>query len=128
MIKARRQEKLVFKGPLRVDRDNFLEASVPVERFDQDILILGSKARNRAMAGDAVYVELLPESMWQCKSGVFLDVDVPADKVYEATEKAESLLESKPEDMSDKQPTGKIVGIADRHSFRRYVVPHLHLT
>lgn len=101
-----------------MDRDNFLEASVPVDFFDQDIILLGSKARNRALAGDLVYVQILPKSAWQSKSGVFLDADVPTEKLYEAAEKAEELLESQ-KDTTDKQPTGKIVGIADRHSFRR---------
>lgn len=94
---------------------------MPIDCFDQDILLLGSKSRNRAMFGDLVYVELLPESEWQSKAGVFLDVDVPTEKIREAAESAESVLEghTDPKD-TDKQPTGKIVGIADRHSFRRY--------
>jgi exoribonuclease R len=101
-----------------MDRDNFLESSVPSDCFDQDILILGSKARNRALPGDLVYVEVFPESAWQSKSGVFLDLDLPLDQLHETVERAEGLLEAE-KDTTDKQPTGKIVGIADRHSFRR---------
>lgn len=59
---------------------NLLECSVHPSRFlfrisgkswqedGQDILILGTVSRNRAIHGDVVCVELLPKKMWQPRS------------------------------------------------------------
>lgn len=56
------------QGALRVSRFNPFEGWVGSESVGQDILILGRIAMNRAMDGDVVAVELLPEAEWQAPS------------------------------------------------------------
>jgi exosome complex exonuclease DIS3/RRP44 len=52
------------QGSLRVNRFNPYEGYVGSESVGQDILLAGRTAMNRAMEGDIVAVELLPEDQW----------------------------------------------------------------
>ncbi len=54
----------VVQGSLRVNRFNPYEGYVGSESVGQDILIAGRTAMNRALEGDIVAVELLPEDQW----------------------------------------------------------------
>jgi exosome complex exonuclease DIS3/RRP44 len=49
---------------MRVNRFNPYEGYVVSESVGQDILLAGRVAMNRAMDGDIVAVELLPEDQW----------------------------------------------------------------
>ena len=53
-----------MQGSLRVNRFNPYEGYVGSESVGQDILLAGRTAMNRAMEGDIVAVELLPEEQW----------------------------------------------------------------
>ena len=53
-----------MQGALRVNRFNAWEGYVGSESAGQDILLSGRLAMNRAMDGDIVAVELLPEEQW----------------------------------------------------------------
>ncbi|KAL3151102.1 hypothetical protein ABBQ38_012969 [Trebouxia sp. C0009 RCD-2024] len=53
------------QGALRVSRFNPFEGWVGSESVGQDILISGRVDMNRALDGDVVAVELLPESQWK---------------------------------------------------------------
>lgn len=53
-----------MQGSLRVNRFNPYEGYVGSESVGQDILIAGRVAMNRALDGDIVAVELLPEEQW----------------------------------------------------------------
>ena len=52
------------QGSLRVNRFNSAEGYVGSESVGQDVLIAGRVAMNRALDGDIVAVELLPEEQW----------------------------------------------------------------
>lgn len=54
-------------------RENFLEGSVNVEGREKSILLQGYESLNRAVDGDCVAVELLPENLWTAPSGVVLE-------------------------------------------------------
>lgn len=56
------------QGTLRVNRFNPFEGWVGSESVGEDILIRGREAMNRAMEGDVVAVELLPEEEWSAPS------------------------------------------------------------
>nr|XP_013000905.1 DIS3-like exonuclease 1 isoform X2 [Cavia porcellus] len=72
-----------------------------------DILIHGMKARNRAIHGDVVVVELLPKGEWKGRTGALCDND--------SEDKASSEAPSEP------MPTGRVVGILQKN-WRDYVV------
>eukprot|EP00879_Flechtneria_rotunda_P021039 GHRR01022163.1.p1 GENE.GHRR01022163.1~~GHRR01022163.1.p1 ORF type:complete len:742 (+),score=218.81 GHRR01022163.1:116-2341(+) len=58
------------QGALRVNRFNPFEGWVSSEAVGRDILISGRIDMNRAIDGDIVVVELLPESQWKAPSRV----------------------------------------------------------
>lgn len=54
-----------LQGTLKVGRYNTFEGFVSSESVGSDILISGRVEMNRALDGDAVVVELLPEDQWR---------------------------------------------------------------
>ncbi|KAM4748024.1 DIS3-like exonuclease 1 [Rhinophrynus dorsalis] len=71
-----------------------------------DVLIHGTKSRNRAIHGDMVAVELLPKSEWKGRTGALCE--------NESDEKAVDT-------QNDVMPTGRVVGVLQRN-WRDYVV------
>lgn len=59
-------DPIAVQGPLRVNRFNPYEGYLVSESVGQDILLAGRAAMNRALDGDIVAVELLPEDQWVC--------------------------------------------------------------
>ena len=53
---------MMMQGNLRVGRFNSFEARLACDSFEDEILISGRVAMNRALDGDVVAVELLPEA------------------------------------------------------------------
>uniref|UniRef100_A0A6B2KXC0 Ribosomal RNA-processing protein 44 n=1 Tax=Arcella intermedia TaxID=1963864 RepID=A0A6B2KXC0_9EUKA len=109
------EERKVFpsklhEGTLRPDLDNYDQAFFVTDSLDKEILIIGKTNRNRALAGDRVYVELLPESEWKSHENVFKDADMPRN------EKGEVVYNQKGELV----PTGRVVAICRRTAFRKY--------
>ncbi|XP_061521072.1 DIS3-like exonuclease 1 isoform X2 [Phycodurus eques] len=103
-----------IQGTLNVNKHRAqTEASVRTEglsnkntELSSEVLVYGSKNRNRAVHGDMVVVELLPKSEWR-------------GKVSSLTK---GQLEKNGEDIQSKRmPTGSIVGILQRN-WRDYVV------
>ncbi|XP_022315246.2 DIS3-like exonuclease 1 [Crassostrea virginica] len=85
-------------------------SSTPDDDDDRDILIHGMPARNRAIHGDLVVVEVLPRSEWRGRSSVI-------------KENQEGQLEESEEDGTSDgnvMPTGRVVGILQRN-WREYV-------
>lgn len=123
-LKRMKHSGELFEGPLRQNRDNFLEAVVSSDTMGEDILILGSMSRNRAMANDMVYAQLLPKSQWRPRAGVYLDLDVPLEEmtIRDMVEKKELDNDAIVTEEEEKNlvPTGIVVGVAKRSSFRRY--------
>lgn len=61
----RRPQGRFHQGALRVSRFNPFEGSVGSDAVGADIFISGRADMNRAMEGDTVVVELLPEAQWR---------------------------------------------------------------
>ena len=59
----------LHKGTFKVNRDWHSEATVRVKAANQSLLIDGLQAMNRAIDGDAVVVEVLPEAEWKRAKG-----------------------------------------------------------
>ncbi|XP_036714426.1 DIS3-like exonuclease 2 isoform X4 [Balaenoptera musculus] len=55
----------LIQGVLRINPKKFHEAFIPSPDGDRDIFIDGVVARNRALNGDLVVVNLLPEEQWK---------------------------------------------------------------
>uniref|UniRef100_A0A8C5MFD5 DIS3-like exonuclease 1 n=1 Tax=Leptobrachium leishanense TaxID=445787 RepID=A0A8C5MFD5_9ANUR len=101
------------QGILNVNKHRSqLEAFVRLQGFggkdtdlQSDVLIHGNKARNRAVHGDLVAVELLPKTEWKGRTGALCD-----------NEEDEKTGDSQ----SDVMPTGRVVGVLQRN-WRDYV-------
>jgi len=107
----------ILQGTFYASRENFLEGSVNVEGQEKSVLLQGYESLNRAVDGDCVAVELLPENLWSAPSGVVLEDQADQDPGDEL-EKEEKLLRASR--MSDqRQPTGRVVGII-RRKWRQY--------
>lgn len=63
MVLGIREGKL-FKGRLNVSRVNIEEATVTVEGLNDELLVLGARNLNRALNGDIVCLQVLPERDW----------------------------------------------------------------
>ena len=74
-----------MQGSLRVNRFNPYEGYVGSESVGQDILLAGRAAMNRALDGDIVAVELLPEEQWASASAQLRkhdEAEADADEVH----------------------------------------------
>lgn len=58
------REGKFFKGRLNTSRVNIAESTVLVDGLTDDLLVLGLKDQNRALNGDIVCLEILPEASW----------------------------------------------------------------
>ncbi|KAK4055063.1 exosome catalytic subunit dis3 [Microbotryomycetes sp. JL221] len=116
----------LFQGHFNPSQFNYKEAFVAVAGRDKPILLAGLKSMNRAVAGDIVVVEILPESEWQGAADDVVesdsetrlddpDADVAEDDLGE-------LKRTQPtqKKQAHRQPTGKVVGIVKRN-WRTYV-------
>ncbi|KAM0563993.1 hypothetical protein ACHAPJ_000201 [Fusarium lateritium] len=125
---------LMHQGIFNVSPYNYLEGSIKVPAFPKPLLVLGRENINRAVDGDVVVVEVLPQDQWKEPSTKIIeedaitknenaDVEESQDFVSEKERKAlqeqvkktqKSTSESKP------QPTAKVVGVIKRN-WRQYV-------
>ncbi|KAM4631192.1 DIS3-like exonuclease 1 [Polymixia lowei] len=104
-----------FQGTLNVNKHRAqYEAFVRMEGstnkntdLNSDVLVCGSRNRNRAVHGDVVVVELLPKSEWRGRTIALTE--------GQAEEKNGEDSQSQP------MPTGRVVGILQRN-WRDYVV------
>eukprot|EP00891_Asterochloris_glomerata_P009424 jgi/Astpho2/9424/Aster-01685 len=115
------------QGALRVSRFNPFEGWVSSESVGQDILISGRIDMNRAIDGDVVAVELLPEASWR---GASTHLPTPAESTA-SNDDAEEDDADEPEgghiaqtvpdtpaealNTSQARPTGRVVGIIRRN-------------
>lgn len=113
------------QGTFQASRENYLEGSVNVEGFDKFVLVQGRDGLNRAVDGDVVAVEMLPESEWTGPSEIVLQDDGQDDGVDQAREDGAEMslagrtTSAQPVDVAERQPTGRIVGII-RRKWRQY--------
>ncbi|XP_030629597.1 DIS3-like exonuclease 2 [Chanos chanos] len=74
-----KREELI-QGPLRINPKKFNEAFIPSPDGSADIFLDGVVARNRALNGDVVVVQVLPPEQWKVVGG---DPQTPAGKASE---------------------------------------------
>ncbi len=141
-LKSGRYLQGVFQG----SRENFLEGYVRVESMERSVFVRGLLSLNRAIHGDVVAVELLPEADWSAPSGVVTKIaesanegegEEPEDdsEEMESTNAAnhpgkngERYSKTKTKsNNSSVQPTGRVVGIIKRN-WRGYCGTLLPLT
>ncbi|KAH8323642.1 hypothetical protein KR074_008256 [Drosophila pseudoananassae] len=125
LLEGLRQKKLL-QGAFQASRENYLEGSVNVESFEKAILIQGREALNRAVDGDLVAVELLPESQWSAPSEIVLEEknvyadDVPSEeRAEEEKDMLQQVQAASAASAEERSPTGRIVGIV-RRKWRQY--------
>jgi exosome complex exonuclease DIS3/RRP44 len=56
------------QGKFNVNRDYWIEGTVRVQGVAQFVLIPGLEMMNRAIDGDTVVIEILPENEWKAPS------------------------------------------------------------
>ncbi|XP_046670667.1 exosome complex exonuclease RRP44 [Homalodisca vitripennis] len=109
----------VLQGAFQASRENFLEGQVNVEGFSKPILVQGRESLNRAVDGDTVAVELLPEEEWSAPSEIVLQDDDDKQDTGELPQEEEELVKAKQKKLAEKRPTGKVVAIIKR-KWRQY--------
>ncbi|KAG5988550.1 hypothetical protein E4U43_004715 [Claviceps pusilla] len=125
---------LMHQGIFNVSPYNYLEGSIKVPAFPKPLLVLGRESINRAVDGDVVVVELLPQDKWKEPSTKIIEEDnitknenpdaetrddLVSDKEIKALqEQAKRTHKSSSE--SQPQPTARVVGVIKRN-WRQYV-------
>ncbi|XP_011864697.1 PREDICTED: exosome complex exonuclease RRP44 [Vollenhovia emeryi] len=107
----------LLQGTFLASRENFLEGNVNVEGREKPIFVQGRSHLNRAVDGDIVAIEILPDDQWSSPSEIVLQDEQGAD-ADEVTEDEKILRKQKPK-AQELIPTGKIVGII-RRKWRQY--------
>lgn len=125
---------LMHQGIFNVSPFNYLEGSIRVSAFSKPLLILGRESINRAVDGDVVVVELLPQDKWKAPSTKIVEEDaitknenadaedqgdLVSDKELKALQE-EAKRTHKSGSESQPQPTAKVVGVVKRN-WRQYV-------
>lgn len=124
----------LHQGIFGVSPYNYLEGSVRVPAFEKALLILGRESINRAVNGDVVVVEVLPESQWKVPSSKIIEEEALNKNENADAEDGESLvteqerraLQEKVKKSQSKgneglpQPTARVVGVTKRN-WRQYV-------
>ncbi|KAL2685126.1 hypothetical protein Neosp_006222 [[Neocosmospora] mangrovei] len=125
---------LMHQGIFNVSPYNYLEGSIKVPAFPKPLLILGRENINRAVDGDVVVVEVLPQDQWKEPSTKIIeeeaitknenaDVEESQDLVSEKERKAlQEQVKKTQKGFSEgrPQPTAKVVGVIKRN-WRQYV-------
>ncbi|KAG9199812.1 exosome catalytic subunit dis3 [Epicoccum nigrum] len=124
----------LHQGIFNVSQYNYLEGSVHVPAFEKSLIVLGRENSNRAVSGDVVVVEVLPQDQWKAPSTKIVEEDTVAKNDNAEQEDGENVVterekralqeevkrthasgtEGKP------QPTARVVGIIKRN-WRQYV-------
>ncbi|KIK00978.1 hypothetical protein K443DRAFT_678766 [Laccaria amethystina LaAM-08-1] len=122
----------LHQGHFNANQYNYLEGSVPVPAFSKPILLIGRENMNRAVQGDVVVVEVFDKKEWKAPADEVVDQDAALknDDAEDSGDEGEgegnetvarekNLLELEKRS-SEKQPTGRIVGVIKRN-WRAYV-------
>jgi len=112
------KEGKLHQGSLRVSRFNPFEGWVGSQSVGQDILVRNRVDMNRAMDGDIVAVEILPEDRWTAPSSQFFskggeegeEMESPHVAIPDPEENRSEINLSS----SQARPTGVVVGIIKR--------------
>ncbi|XP_064071350.1 exosome complex exonuclease RRP44 [Vanessa tameamea] len=106
----------LHQGTFHASRDNYLEGNATISGCEKSILLQGHIGINRAIDGDIVAIEILPQEEWSKPSDIVLE-DKTEDPGDFLEEESQLLTISKADD--DITPTGKVVGII-RRKWRQY--------
>lgn len=109
----------LLQGTFLASRENFLEGNVNVEGREKHIFVQGRAHLNRAVDGDIVAVEMLPDDKWSSPSEIVLEDEESTDAGDDAEDEEKALRKQSSSKMQEKIPTGKIVGII-RRKWRQY--------
>lgn len=124
----------MHQGIFNVSPYNYLEASVHVPAFDKSLLILGRENGNRAVSGDVVVVEVLPQDQWKAPSTKIVEEETLTKNENAEAEEGETIVSEKERRALQEevkrahgqstegkpQPTARVVGIIKRN-WRQYV-------
>ncbi|KAG8039028.1 hypothetical protein G9C98_003335 [Cotesia typhae] len=108
----------LLQGTFLASRENFLEGSVNVEGMEKFIFVQGRIGLNRAIDGDIVAVELLPEEEWSVPSELILQDEADEEDPGDILEEEKEIIVKTTKEV-ERTPTGKIVGII-RRKWRQY--------
>ncbi|XP_038075126.1 DIS3-like exonuclease 2 [Patiria miniata] len=86
------KRKHLLQGTLRINPRNYEESYIDSKDGGADIMISGVRARNRALEGDVVAVELLDKSAWK-----LLEADYMSNKKKKLRDARSAATASKPE-------------------------------
>ncbi|KAJ6780006.1 hypothetical protein PWT90_09716 [Aphanocladium album] len=124
---------LMHQGIFNVSPYNYLEGSIKVPAFAKPLIILGRENINRAVDGDLVVVELLPQDQWKQPSTKIIEEDTvtknedaDAEQQDFVSDREKKALQEqvkrthKSGSESQPQPTAKVVGVIKRN-WRQYV-------
>ena len=124
----------LHQGIFNVSPYNYLEGSVHVPAFDKSLIVQGRENSNRAVQGDVVVVEILPQSQWKTPSAKIIDEETLNKNENAEVEESEAVvteqerraLQEEVKKVHGKntegraQPTARVVGIVKRN-WRQYV-------
>ncbi|KAJ2933461.1 hypothetical protein H1R20_g3629, partial [Candolleomyces eurysporus] len=121
----------LHQGHFNANQYNYLEGSVSVPAFTKPVLLIGRENMNRSTSGDIVVVEVFPDSEWKAPADEVVDQDstLKNDDAESGDEdeaeddivtRTESKVTSSEKRSSEKQPTGRVVGVIKRN-WRPYV-------
>ncbi|CAM1507158.1 Fc.00g067990.m01.CDS01 [Cosmosporella sp. VM-42] len=125
---------LMHQGIFNVSPYNYLEGSIKVPAFPKPLLVLGRENINRAVDGDLVIVEVLPQDQWKEPSTKIIEEDAITKNENADAEEGQDLVSQrerkalqeevkkmqKSTSESRPQPTAKVVGVIKRN-WRQYV-------
>ncbi|OAA64880.1 mitotic control protein dis3 [Cordyceps fumosorosea ARSEF 2679] len=124
---------LMHQGIFNVSPYNYLEGSIKVPAFAKPLIILGRENINRAVDGDVVVVELLPQDQWKQPSTKIVEEDTvtknedaDAEQQDFVSDREKKALQEqvrrthKSGSESQPQPTAKVIGVIKRN-WRQYV-------
>ncbi|KAF2733192.1 RNB-domain-containing protein [Polyplosphaeria fusca] len=124
----------LHQGIFNVSPYNYLEGSVHVPAFDKSLLILGRENSNRAVSGDLVVVEVLPQDQWKAPSTKIIEEETLNKNDNPEAEDGENVISERERRALQEavkrvhgqstegrpQPTARVVGIIKRN-WRQYV-------
>ncbi|KAH7114496.1 hypothetical protein B0J11DRAFT_584909 [Dendryphion nanum] len=124
----------MHQGIFNVSSYNYLEGSVHVPAFEKSLLVLGRENSNRAVSGDVVVVEVLPQDQWKAPSTKIIEEETLNKNDNAEAEDGENVISERERKALQAevkrihgqstegrpQPTARIVGIIKRN-WRPYV-------
>ncbi|CAA21102.1 exosome 3'-5' exoribonuclease subunit Dis3 [Schizosaccharomyces pombe] len=110
----------VHKGLINISTYNYLEGSVVVPGYNKPVLVSGRENLNRAVQGDIVCIQILPQDQWKTEAEEIADDD--EDVVVSTAAEPDSARINDLELITKRNahPTAKVVGILKRN-WRPYV-------